>query len=58
MDRIDHAVLYGNNDLSRDWLAGVVESFVPDSNARNSAGRNLSLFPKGGGKSCLLALWK
>ena len=29
-----------------DWLAGVGESFVPDSNARDSAGRDLSLFLK------------
>ena len=30
-----------------DWLAGDGESFVPDSNVRDSAGRDLSLFLKG-----------
>ena len=31
----------------RDWLAGDDESFVLDSDARDSAGRDLSLFLKG-----------
>ena len=46
VQRINRAVLYANSDLGHDWLEGVGESYIPESDVPDDSGSDKFLWPK------------